>query len=213
MKSRTGKALIVSVYTVALYYFMYNLFIYYIQGHNTKNLSSTMILAAAGLLTIPFILYPFSFTSKPSGGGSGTKWEGALWIILFVVLALTLNVLLLKIPALSNSSDYVQSYQEITSGGLWQTVVASCIVAPVLEELVFRGVVFCQLKDAFGAIVGVVLSALCFGAVHHNLAQFVYAAIMGVVLSLMYNRMKRIYFPILAHALANFAVLLFTNFI
>lgn len=213
MKTRTGKALIVSVYTVALYYFMYNLFIYYIQGHNTRNFSSTMILATAGVFTIPFILYPFSFTSKPSGGGAGTKWEGALWVILFVVLALTLNVLLLKIPALSNSSDYIQSYQDITSGGLGQTVVASCIVAPVLEELVFRGVVFCQMKDAFGAIVGVVLSALCFGAVHHNLAQFVYAAIMGVVLALMYNRMKRIYFPMLAHALANFAVLLITNFL
>ena len=213
MKTKTGKALIISVYVVALYYFMYNLFIYYIQGHNTKNLSSTLILAVSALLTIPFILYPYSFTSRPSGGGVGTKWEGALWVILFVVLALTLNVVLLKIPALSNSADYVQSYQEITAGGLWQTVITSCIVVPVLEELVFRGVVFCQLKDAFGAIVGVVLSAAAFGMVHHNLAQFVYAAIMGLVLALMYNRMKRLYFPILAHALANFAVLLFTNFI
>lgn len=213
MKSKTGKALIVSVYVVALYYFMYNLFIYYIEGHNTKNLSSTLILAISALLTIPFVLYPYSFTSRPSGGGNGTKWEGALWVILFVILALTLNVLLLKIPALSNSADYVQSYQEITGGGLWQTMVASVIVVPILEELVFRGVVFCQMRDAFGVIIGVALSAVCFGACHHNLAQFVYAAIMGVVLALMYNRMKKLYFPILAHALANFAVLLVTNFL
>lgn len=212
MKSKTTNALIVSVYTAALYYFMYNLFIYYIQGHNSRNLSSTLILAVSALLTTLFILYPFSFTPKPSGG-TGTKWEGALWVILFVVLALTLNVILTRIPALTQDAAYIHSNQEITSGGLWQTIFATCICTPILEELVFRGVVFGQMKQAFGVVVGVAISAAAFGAVHHNLAQFVYAAIMGIVLSLMYNRMKKLYFPILAHALANFAALLMTNFI
>lgn len=213
MKTKTGKALIISIYTLALYYFMYNLFIYYIGGHNTKNLSSTLIIAVSALVTIPFILYPFSFTSKPSGGGAGTKWEGALWVVLFVILALVLNVVLLRIPALSTDSSYVQSYGEITAGGVWQTCLATCIVVPVLEELVFRGVVFGQMKDAFGTVAGIVLSAAAFGLVHHNMAQFIYAAILGIVLALMYNRMKRLYFPILAHALANFAVLMMTNFL
>ncbi|MCQ2535715.1 MAG: CPBP family intramembrane metalloprotease [Lachnospiraceae bacterium] len=213
MKSKSGNAIIVSVYSLALYYVMYRAMSYYIEGHNTKDFSSSMIMAVAGLVTIPFILYPYFYTPKPKGGGVGTKWEGALWIILTVVLALVLNVVLTRIPALMSDGAYQSSYAKITGGSMLDIILATCVVAPVLEELVFRGIIFSQCKDAFGAIVGVIFSAVLFGAMHFNLAQFIYGCIMGVVLSIMFNRMKRLYFPILAHALCNLATLLMTNYL
>ena len=213
MKTKTGKALLLSLYTVALYYLFYNTFAYYIEHHNSYNLSSSLILAVAGLVTIPFVLYPFSFTSKPSGKGTTSKWEGALWLIITVILAVVLNVILTRIPSLINDDLYKSSFAQITGGGFWHTVIATCIVSPVLEEIVFRGVVFGQMKEAFGTVVGVIVSAACFGIVHHNMAQLIYAAIMGVVLATMYHRMKRLYFPMIAHALANLAVLMMTYFL
>lgn len=45
-----------------------------------------------------------------------------------------------------------------------------CIVGPVLEELIYRGVVLRRLLPA-GARQAIVLSALCFGLMHHDLYQ------------------------------------------
>lgn len=45
-----------------------------------------------------------------------------------------------------------------------------CLVGPVLEELVYRGVVLPRLRPA-GAWTAVVLSAVCFGLMHHDLYQ------------------------------------------
>lgn len=45
-----------------------------------------------------------------------------------------------------------------------------CLVGPVLEELIYRGVLLRRLQP-YGGRVAVVLSALCFGLMHHDLYQ------------------------------------------
>lgn len=60
-----------------------------------------------------------------------------------------------------------------------------CVVGPVLEELVFRGVLLRRLSPA-GARVAVVLSALCFGLMHHDLYQSLSAFWCGLVFGYVY---------------------------
>ena len=55
-----------------------------------------------------------------------------------------------------------------------------CLVGPVLEELIYRGVLLQRLRP-FGAGTAVVLSALCFGLMHHDLYQGLAAFWCGLV--------------------------------
>jgi membrane protease YdiL (CAAX protease family) len=69
--------------------------------------------------------------------------------------------------------------------------VAIGILAPLVEELVFRGAILRTLLKLFDRKwhwVPIVISALIFGAVHMNVPQFVHAALIGLLLGWMYYR-------------------------
>lgn len=55
-----------------------------------------------------------------------------------------------------------------------------CLAGPVLEELLYRGVVMERLRPA-GARTAILLSALCFGLMHHDLYQGLSAFWCGLV--------------------------------
>lgn len=59
-------------------------------------------------------------------------------------------------------------------------VLYICLAGPILEELVYRGVVLPRLQP-YGARLAVLLSALCFGLMHHDLYQGLSAFWCGVV--------------------------------
>ncbi len=52
--------------------------------------------------------------------------------------------------------------------------------APLGEEIVFRGVVYGQLRKVLKVPYAVVLSGLAFGLFHGNLVQAVYATVIGI---------------------------------
>ena len=212
MKNNAGRAILVSIYALALYYIIYNLFNYYFV-REYSGYSGTMCLLMSAVVTIPFVLYPYSFSPKVAGRRRASKWEAALWVILIVILGLALNYFMGKIPLFAGDVTYQGVRDNILSGSFWLNVLTTCIVVPTLEELVYRGVIFNQMSASFGVIAGIIVSALAFGAMHFNLPQFVYAAIMGVALALVYNRMKNIGVAIAAHGLTNLAVLLVSVYI
>ena len=81
-------------------------------------------------------------------------------------------------------------------------------LAPMLEELVFRGIVYGSLRKLLGVWQSVVISALIFAAVHFNIVQFVYAFIVGIVLAITMECIGNVYGAIAGHMTANiFAVL------
>ncbi len=81
------------------------------------------------------------------------------------------------------------------------------VVAPIAEELFFRGYVFGALRNWKGMWVGAVLTGLLFGAIHLGSAPEVLylplLAVFGFVLCLLYVRTRSLYPCIVLHALNN----------
>ena len=66
------------------------------------------------------------------------------------------------------------------------TVVYAICLGPILEELVFRGVVFSFLeKSNIKPVFTILITAVLFGFVHMNIVQGVYAAALGIFLGFM----------------------------
>lgn len=79
------------------------------------------------------------------------------------------------------------------------------VVAPIAEEIIFRGVLFGQLRRAWGEGAAVIVSALLFAAIHLNAVAFVPLAFVGVVLALLFRRSGSLWGSILAHGIYNIA--------
>jgi len=79
----------------------------------------------------------------------------------------------------------------------------ACVLAPLNEELLFRGAIFRFCRQRFGRAPALLVSGVLFGALHGNWASFVPLAVLGAILAMAYERTGDIRVSILAHALFN----------
>jgi membrane protease YdiL (CAAX protease family) len=90
-------------------------------------------------------------------------------IYLGVVLVSSLALAPL-IGAFTNDHS-VQAPAQIQSGLSWRgialTVVLSVVVAPIVEETFFRGVLFRSVRDRHGFVAGALVSSVLFGLAHY----------------------------------------------
>lgn len=81
--------------------------------------------------------------------------------------------------------------------------VFAVIVAPVTEEIFFRGFLQQAIRRRRGEYATIAITALIFAAVHMNLRFFIPLTILGGLLSYLFARTGTIAAPILVHALHN----------
>lgn len=91
-------------------------------------------------------------------------------------------------------------------------VILAVIMAPVFEEVVFRGIIQKGLiNKGMKPMTAIWISAVVFGIVHANPWQFIGAVLLGYVLGMVYHRTKSLLMPVLLHAFNNLlSVLLLT---
>lgn len=95
-----------------------------------------------------------------------------------------------------------------TEGKLLSQVFLVVIVAPVTEELLFRGLILRGLLSRYRPLVATVLTALLFAALHVNPWQFLSAFFLGIVLAWFYLRAGSVLVCVIGHAVANGLMLL-----
>lgn len=91
-------------------------------------------------------------------------------------------------------------------------VLGPGILAPVTEELIFRGLTYRRMRRVLAAVPAAVLSSLLFAVYHGNPIQMIYAFPMAIVLAVLYERGKLFVFPVLFHMGANLTAI-FLNFL
>lgn len=82
-------------------------------------------------------------------------------------------------------------------------LVSAVIIAPLVEELFFRGFIYNILKKYSGIIPAALASGLFFGAVHISLVQCVILTFFGIIQCFLYERTRSIVYPILMHMIFN----------
>ncbi len=90
----------------------------------------------------------------------------------------------------------------ITGSSMWINVAVTVVIAPIVEELIFRKLLIDRL-GGFGEKTVIVFSALMFGLFHTNPYQFFYAFAVGMLLAYVYVRTGKVWHTILLHAIIN----------
>lgn len=84
-------------------------------------------------------------------------------------------------------------------------IVQAVLLAPVVEELVFRGVMLRAFAARWGTHAGILTSATAFAVLHFDSLG---ALAFGVVMALLYLRTRTLLVPMLCHALHNGLIVL-----
>jgi uncharacterized protein len=95
-----------------------------------------------------------------------------------------------------------QLFDELFGGGA-ASFLAVVIVAPFVEELLFRGIILRGLLARMSATKAVLLSSVLFGAMHANIYQFVDAGTFALLLGWLYVRFRSTLPGILLHGVTN----------
>lgn len=122
---------------------------------------------------------------------------GLMYLVNLATLALMGLVGLLRGQTVENPVDNMADYP------LALNLLLGCVIAPVCEEYLFRGLLLNRLRP-YGERFAVWASALCFGLFHGNFSQFFYACAIGVLFAGVVLKTGRLRQAMLLHALINF---------
>jgi uncharacterized protein len=146
----------------------------------------------------------------PAMRGATGPWMTILWIVVGVaaafagqMLAAMIEMALGIVPGSENTSNLLEAVRDVPA-----FVLIVVIFAPVLEEIIFRKIIFGEIYKRTNFFVAVLISALLFGVVHMELLHLLTYFSMGVVFAGLYVLTKRIIVPIVVHSLMNLTVVI-----
>lgn len=121
---------------------------------------------------------------------------------------------LLKVPV--QNQDLVTMLRNETSAQrIAMITVLAVVIAPIFEEIIFRGAIFGYCRARLPRWLAVIFPSLLFAAVHMddasnmpNMRSFLPLFILAAILSIAYERTGRIAVPIVAHALFNLSTII-----
>jgi Predicted metal-dependent membrane protease len=124
------------------------------------------------------------------------------------LIPLTIALSFFSISLVGILVQFFPSYQEISdtlqaSNGSIISALAITMIAPIFEEILFRGIVFNELKKSMPVIPAIIVQGVFFGIYHLNLLQGIYAAILGCILGLIYQMTKSLWSNIIVHMTFN----------
>lgn len=100
--------------------------------------------------------------------------------------------------------DYIESVSALEYGKYpFLTFVTTVLGAPLIEEIIFRGLIYKHLKRAMPLWLAVAMQGLLFAIAHGQLLWMTYTFVLGVVFALLYDYFDSLWPCILAHLCFN----------
>lgn len=112
--------------------------------------------------------------------------------LLLWCISITIEPITARIPA----------DQSALGAGGW-LLLSAVVLAPLLEEVVFRGYITSGLQYAYGPITAWFISSLIFGIAHGDITPAINATFCGLVLGFYYMRYRSLMLVIMLHSMNN----------
>lgn len=127
--------------------------------------------------------YILHATRRRRQGSSGYDLRIASWRLLPPLILGTVGLLFGVISPISSLIPMPESIKAVLRSALGDTgpftFVCFVVAAPVLEELIFRGIMLDGLLRRYGSLKSILISSFMFGLVHLNPWQFVTGFVLG----------------------------------
>lgn len=118
-----------------------------------------------------------------------------------ITVSLCLNLILPAFP--QTYERYVTLLESIIGGNIIVAVLSTVVMAPVVEEIIFRELMTKKLCQLFPFWFANIIQALVFGIYHMNIVQGVYAFFLGLLFGYVAYRMKSVWASVMFHGIVN----------
>jgi len=180
-------------------------------GINQRLAVPSWLLASftVALLIIIFILRKErnnrSFNKNGGSVGNSVLWAFCgIFLALFAqyVAAIIENLLGVKMGS-ENTKDILTIIEAFPLA-----IIVTSIIGPILEEIVFRKIIFGSLHNRFNFFISALISSVIFAAAHMEFQHILLYSAMGFTFAFLYVITKSIFVPIFAHVAMNTLVVL-----
>ncbi|MFW6161982.1 MAG: CPBP family intramembrane glutamic endopeptidase [Planctomycetota bacterium] len=100
------------------------------------------------------------------------------------------------------------SARHVSVWGFAVLCASAVVVAPLTEEILFRGFLYGTLRRSFGPLGAICAAAAIFSVLHGHAAAFLQLFVIGFVLAYLYERTGSLVAPVAAHAFNNLHTML-----
>ena len=108
-----------------------------------------------------------------------------------------------------NNIVHITDTYKISSIPLIITIISSGILGPILEELLFRGIVYNKLKTFNSHKKSVIITSIIFSLIHvPNIITMIYTFILSFIMIYLYDKYKTLKAPIIFHIAINTTILI-----
>ena len=83
------------------------------------------------------------------------------------------------------------------------------VIAPIVEEIIFRGYIYRLLKSKIPIVFSMIISSTLFAIIHFNVLSYILLFVLSVFLTYTYERNGSIVCPIIIHSLFNLIMCIF----
>lgn len=162
----------------------------------TKQIYITLIVA---IIFIPLLIKDYKKYNKDKN----IKINYFYLIILGIILSLIYNIFayyfnfFLKTSLFDNNNNLII------------TLISTGLIGPIIEELMFRGIIYNELKNKYKNMKAILITTIFFAIIHFNIIQILYALAIGFILIFVYEKYKNIKAPIILHMASNITTTLF----
>ncbi len=182
--------------------------LYIIQGFFTEK--SIGLEAFFGFLnyTIPFSLIAIYFIKKAQKSDKSFSLNfnkvNPLHLLMLIPATLALVVVIEPLTSIIPMPDFFKNLMEEMFKKHFISLITIAVSAPILEEILFRGVILRGLLKHYSPAKAIFWSAFIFGLVHLNPWQFIAALLGGSFMGFMYWKTNSIIPGIIIHFVNNF---------
>lgn len=197
------------LYYLVVQFLIFSLFvfIYTYIGYDTNDIvnimnnSSIYITIIIALIFIPLLVFNYKKNYKDNKLNSIYKF-----IILGFSLSLIYNFFGFYLDKLLDTNLYGEF-------NIIETIIQTVILGPIIEEYLFRGMIYNGLKKNFNDKKSMIITSIVFAITHINIIQMIYAFLLNIILVKVYEKYKNINSCIIIHSISNLTTTFITIFL
>lgn len=171
-----------------------------------SSISSLLLIIPQLLMVIPIaIIFLWRKVDWKELGFYKFKWEdlalGIGLLLLVYFISIINNVVMMFLGVVTQAETIFDVLNEIDSLAVF--ILASTVVAPIFEEIFFRGFLFKGFRQKYGWKIALVVSSLIFSLFHGQIATLIPTFLLGSLFAYIYHRTESIFPSIIMHFMVN----------
>ena len=211
MKRKETKFYLTTVLIIATYYLIFNFvarleFVNQLSDFGFYGLQILLIVLVGFAATGVFVM----FHGWKECGRFQFRWAYlGVFFLFFILMFVWVNITTLIFPSTQNGSEMMKEAANLTGISYFiMRILYGSLIAPIVEELVFRGLLMTALSKFKKYYVDVVVSSTLFSLIHvlqygWVLTDFIVYEGAGLLLSMLFRYTHSVYWSIVLHILWN----------